>query len=109
MSEPHLGDSAQADDGSYNDGRNVYLVGLGYRTTEEEVREECNKYGRVESCQLVIDPKTRKMIVIMFVLRLEISRCYAFVLLEGREDADAVIRALNGAEALGGRLKASLV
>ena len=57
--EAYVHTDGRADDGIYNDGRNVYVVGLNPNTKGEELAELCNKYGVVETCQLVTDPKTR--------------------------------------------------
>lgn len=43
-----------------NDGRNVYFVGLNLATKEKELHELCSKYGQVDQCQLITDPRTRK-------------------------------------------------
>eukprot|EP00697_Spironema_sp_BW2_P007101 gnl/Spiro4/2130_TR1013_c0_g2_i1.p1 gnl/Spiro4/2130_TR1013_c0_g2~~gnl/Spiro4/2130_TR1013_c0_g2_i1.p1 ORF type:complete len:147 (-),score=12.24 gnl/Spiro4/2130_TR1013_c0_g2_i1:189-587(-) len=75
--------SPGSDSEAYNPGNNIYVSGLSVRTTEHELERCFAKYGHVEKCELVYDPKTRE------------SRGFAFVTMATRADAEDSIQGLN--------------
>ena len=59
------------------------IFGMSERTDERTLREECEKYGRLEKCVVVYDRDRR-------------SRGFAFVTFEDEQDATDARDALNG-------------
>lgn len=68
----------------------LYVGGLPYSTTEDELRDTFSKAGTVESAAIIIDRMTGR------------SRGFGFVEMATQEDADKAIEMWNGNE-LGGR------
>ncbi|XP_010526825.1 PREDICTED: serine/arginine-rich splicing factor SR45a [Tarenaya hassleriana] len=66
-----------------NPGNTLYVTGLSTRVTERDLEEHFSKEGKVSSCFLVVEPRTR------------VSRGFAFVTMETYEDADRCIKYLN--------------
>ncbi|KAL4186595.1 hypothetical protein AMTRI_Chr09g14900 [Amborella trichopoda] len=66
-----------------NPGNTLYVTGLSTRVTERDVEEHFSREGKVASCRLVVEPRTR------------ISRGFAFVTMDTLEDADRCIKYLN--------------
>ncbi|XP_038994767.1 serine/arginine-rich splicing factor SR45a-like isoform X1 [Hibiscus syriacus] len=66
-----------------NPGNTLYVTGLSQRVTEKDVEEHFSKEGKVASCFLVVEPRTR------------ISRGFAFITMDSVEDADRCIKYLN--------------
>jgi cold-inducible RNA-binding protein len=69
---------------------NIYVTNLTYTTTEEELSELFEPYGRVESVRIITDRATGR------------SRGFGFVEMPDATEAQAAIAGLNGAS-LGGR------
>ncbi|KAF8100404.1 hypothetical protein N665_0225s0021 [Sinapis alba] len=61
----------------------LYVTGLSTRVTESELETHFSKEGKVASCFLVVEPRTRA------------SRGFAFVTMDSYEDADRCIKYLN--------------
>lgn len=59
------------------------MTGLSTRVTEREIETHFSKEGKVASCFLVVEPRTRA------------SRGFAFVTMDSYEDADRCIKYLN--------------
>ncbi|PON49956.1 Splicing factor-like protein [Parasponia andersonii] len=68
---------------SLNPGNTLYVTGLSTRVTERDLEEHFSKEGKVASCFLVVEPRSR------------ISRGFAFVTMDSLEDADRCIKYLN--------------
>ncbi|KAL0702689.1 hypothetical protein Bca4012_058811 [Brassica carinata] len=66
-----------------NPGNTLYVTGLSTRVTERELETHFSKEGKVASCFLVVEPRTRA------------SRGFAFVTMDSYEDADRCIKYLN--------------
>lgn len=66
-----------------NPGNTLFVTGLSSRVTERDLQEHFSKEGKVSSVFLVVEPRTR------------ISRGFAFVTMDGVEDADRCIKYLN--------------
>ncbi|KAH9710757.1 RRM domain-containing protein [Citrus sinensis] len=66
-----------------NPGNTLYVTGLSTRVTERDLEKHFSKEGKVASCFLVVEPRTR------------ISRGFAFVTMDGVEDAERCIKYLN--------------
>jgi len=72
---------------------NIFVGSLSFRTTEEELQNEFEAFGEVDSVKIILDRETFK------------SRGFAFVTLPDREQAMAAIAGLNGKEINGFALK----
>lgn len=59
------------------------MTGLSQRVTERDLEEHFSKEGKVASCFLVVEPRTR------------ISRGFAFVTMDSVEDASRCVKYLN--------------
>jgi len=92
--EPPQGGNSDGSD--YNDGTNVFVVGLGQLTREKDLTEICSKYGKVTSCEIMVDPHT------------EVSRGFGFVRMNSKEEAAQLIAALNGSKIDGAPIRARL-
>ncbi|GAV78582.1 RRM_1 domain-containing protein [Cephalotus follicularis] len=66
-----------------NPGNTLYVTGLSTRVTERELEEHFAKEGKVASCFLVVEPRTR------------ISRGFAFVTMDNVDDANRCVKYLN--------------
>ncbi|BAT99931.1 Serine/arginine-rich splicing factor [Vigna angularis] len=66
-----------------NTGNTLYVTGLSSRVTERDLEEHFSKEGKVASCFLVVEPRTR------------ISRGFAFITMDNVEDANRCIKYLN--------------
>eukprot|EP01112_Ceratiomyxa_fruticulosa_P000286 TRINITY_DN1026_c0_g2_i3.p1 TRINITY_DN1026_c0_g2~~TRINITY_DN1026_c0_g2_i3.p1 ORF type:complete len:240 (+),score=28.46 TRINITY_DN1026_c0_g2_i3:626-1345(+) len=66
-----------------NKGASLYVANLSFRTTESTLRRLFSKYGKLESCKLVTDPRSRQ------------SREFAFIVYEEAQDAQDAIRYLH--------------
>ena len=64
----------------------MYVGNLSYETSEDDLRKAFEQYGTVESVNLVTDKYTSK------------SKGFAFVQMDSKEEAQAAISALNGAQ-----------
>lgn len=68
----------------------LYVGNLSFQTTDSDLRELFEQYGKVDSAQVVMDRETGR------------SRGFGFVEMPDRQEAQKAIDALNGQEA-GGR------
>ncbi|XP_043713699.1 serine/arginine-rich splicing factor SR45a [Telopea speciosissima] len=66
-----------------NPGNTLYVTGLSTRVTETDLEDHFSREGKVISCRLVVEPRTR------------ISRGFAFVTMATLEDAERCIKHLN--------------
>lgn len=66
-----------------NPGNTLYVTGLSTRVTERDLEKHFSKEGKVSSCFLVVEPRTR------------VSRGFAFVTMDNAEDANRCIKYLN--------------
>ncbi|XP_034889786.1 uncharacterized protein [Populus alba] len=66
-----------------NPGNTLYVTGLSTRVTERDLEEHFSKEGKVASCFLVVEPRTR------------ISRGFAFVTMDNVDDANRCVKYLN--------------
>ena len=71
-------------------GKNLYVGGLPYSVTDEQLQELFETHGAVESARVITDRYTGQ------------SRGFGFVEMEAEEAAQDAIEALNGSN-LGGR------
>ncbi|KAK8460520.1 hypothetical protein SEVIR_2G341800v4 [Setaria viridis] len=67
-------------------GKNLFIAGFSYATTERDLEKKFCKFGRVTSARVVRDKRTGD------------SRGFGFLSLEKDEDADAAIRACDETE-----------
>jgi len=70
--------------------KNIYVGGLPYSVTDQELQEAFAPHGTVESAKVITDKYTGD------------SRGFGFVEMSTQEEAEKAIEALNGTE-LGGR------
>ncbi|KAL0833412.1 hypothetical protein Bca101_085301 [Brassica carinata] len=66
-----------------NPGTTLYVTGLSTRVTDKDLEAHFSKEGKVASCFLVMEPRTRE------------SRGFAFVTMDSVKDADRCIKYLN--------------
>jgi len=64
----------------------LYVGNLSYRTTEADLRREFEKYGNVDSVDMIVDRETGR------------SKGFAFIEMSDNNQANEAIRALDGAE-----------
>ncbi len=64
--------------------RKLYVGGLSFNTTEDQVREEFAKFGAVESAAVIRDRYSDR------------SRGFGFVEMSSDSEADEAIKGLNG-------------
>nr|CCA16044.1 conserved hypothetical protein [Albugo laibachii Nc14]CCA26461.1 conserved hypothetical protein [Albugo laibachii Nc14] len=76
-----------------NPGNNLYVANLAHRVTDEELRQLFEKFGRLEKCEIIIDPISRE------------SRGFAFVTFEDVRDASDAVQELNGKDIQGRRMR----
>ena len=69
---------------------NIYVGNLSYQTADADLREVFEQYGSVTSARVIMDRETGR------------SKGFGFVEMDNAEEAEAAIRALDGAE-VGGR------
>ncbi|MBP1614449.1 RNA-binding protein [Bacteroides ihuae] len=65
---------------------NIYIGNLSYRVRESDLRQVMEEYGTVDSVKLIVDRDTKK------------SKGFAFVEMSDDNEANQVIKELNGAE-----------
>ncbi|KAG8087194.1 hypothetical protein GUJ93_ZPchr0010g8073 [Zizania palustris] len=75
--------SRSQDDDLRNPGNNLYVTGLSTRVTGEDLETFFSKEGKVHSCHVVLDPRTKE------------SRGFAFVTMDTVEDARRCIKNLH--------------
>ncbi|CAA7035701.1 unnamed protein product [Microthlaspi erraticum] len=66
-----------------NPGTTLYVTGLSTRVTDKDLEAHFSKEGKVASCFLVMEPRTR------------VSRGFAFVTMDTLKDAERCIKYLN--------------
>jgi len=69
---------------------NIYVGNLAYTTTDEDLRQQFETYGRVDTARVVMDKMTSR------------SKGFGFVEMANQAEAQAAIGGLNGQD-LGGR------
>ena len=69
---------------------NIYVGNLSYSTTDEDLRETFEAFGKVDSARVIIDKMTSR------------SKGFGFVEMGNSSEAQAAISGLNGKD-LGGR------
>jgi RNA recognition motif-containing protein len=71
---------------------NLYVGGLAYRTTDDQLRQAFEEYGQVSSCTIIKDKMTGQ------------SKGFAFVEMPEDAEARSAIEHLNGQELHGRKL-----
>ncbi|KAK6939013.1 RNA recognition motif domain [Dillenia turbinata] len=66
-----------------NPGNTLFVTGLSSRVTQRDLEDHFSKEGKVASCFLVVEPRTR------------VSRGFAFITMDTLEDAERCIKYLN--------------
>eukprot|EP00741_Cyanophora_paradoxa_P011005 tig00020553_g10637.t1 len=75
-----------------NEGNNLYVSNMSFKTTEQELIDMFNRHGRVRDCKLVMVPRTTE------------SRGFGFVTMSSHDEAEECIRKLNGLEVDGRKI-----
>ncbi|NLA23475.1 MAG: RNA-binding protein [Bacteroidales bacterium] len=71
---------------------NIYVAGIPFKASEEELKELFEEYGEVVSAKIIYDKFTRK------------SRGFGFVEMSNDDDAQRAIEALNNYSFMGKNL-----
>ncbi|KAE9466322.1 hypothetical protein C3L33_01744, partial [Rhododendron williamsianum] len=66
-----------------NPGNTLYVTGLSTRVTERDLEDHFSKEGKIASCFLVVEPRTRA------------SRGFAFISMDTPDDAERCIKRLH--------------
>ena len=74
----------------------LYVGGLAYSVTDQELVELCSQHGSVESASVVKDRDTNN------------SRGFGFVEMSTQEEAEKTIKALDGTDLQGRTLKVNI-
>uniref|UniRef100_K3W7V0 RRM domain-containing protein n=1 Tax=Globisporangium ultimum (strain ATCC 200006 / CBS 805.95 / DAOM BR144) TaxID=431595 RepID=K3W7V0_GLOUD len=85
--------AADVDPEAANPGNNLYVANLAHRITQTDLEEIFSKFGRLDKCEVILDPVTRD------------SRGFAFVTFEDVRDANDAVNELNGKEIQGRRIR----
>ena len=72
---------------------NIYAGNLSYQTTEQNLREAFEAFGKVSSASVISDRETGQ------------SKGFGFVEMPNNSEADAAIKALNGRDMNGRAIK----
>jgi RNA recognition motif-containing protein len=72
-----------------NMGQNIYVGGLSYSITEEQLQELFAAYGTVDAVRVITDRATGQ------------SRGFGFVEMHSQDEAQQAIKALNGTQLAG--------
>ncbi|TYZ57409.1 hypothetical protein PybrP1_011517 [[Pythium] brassicae (nom. inval.)] len=76
-----------------NPGNNLYIANLPHSLVEADLEELFSKFGRLEKCEVILDPATRE------------SRGFGFVTFDDVRDASDAVNELNGKEIQGRRIR----
>lgn len=71
----------------------LLIRNLDHSTTEDEIREMFESYGKVQSCNLVLDKETQR------------SKGFGFVEMPKAGDAKAAMKSLNGEDVAGKKIR----
>lgn len=71
----------------------IYVGNLSYRTTEADLKEAFERFGKVDKAQIIMDRVTNR------------SRGFAFVEMPDDTEANAAIEAMNGKDFQGRELR----
>jgi len=71
----------------------IYVGNLSYRTTEADLQEAFERFGKVDKVQIIMDRVTNR------------SRGFAFVEMPDEAEANAAIEAMNGKDCQGRDLR----
>ncbi|KAG7391824.1 hypothetical protein PHYPSEUDO_003444 [Phytophthora pseudosyringae] len=76
-----------------NPGNNVYVANLATRVGEQDLQDLFAKFGRVDKCEVIVDPVTRE------------SRGFGFVTFEDIRDAEDAVKELNNQDVQGRKIR----
>ncbi|ETI44015.1 hypothetical protein, variant 1 [Phytophthora nicotianae CJ01A1] len=76
-----------------NPGNNLYVANLATRVGEQDLQEIFSKFGRVDKCEVIVDPVTKE------------SRGFGFVTFEDVRDAEDAVKELNNQEVQGRKIR----
>jgi cold-inducible RNA-binding protein len=65
---------------------NLFVAGLPFSVSDQELKEIFEEYGEVSSAKVILDRETGK------------SRGFGFVDMPGKEDSEKALKALDGAD-----------
>ena len=75
---------------------NIFVGGLPYATTEEDLKEMFEKFGEVSTVQIIMDRQTNQ------------SKGFGFVEMPNEEDGQKAIKELNGSDVGGRKISVSV-
>ncbi len=75
---------------------NIYVGNLSWETSEFDVQNLFDEFGKVNSVKIILDRETSR------------SKGFGFVEMSDNEEASKAISALNGKEVLGRNLKVNI-
>ncbi|KAE9039010.1 hypothetical protein PR003_g392 [Phytophthora rubi] len=76
-----------------NPGNNLYVANLATRVSERDLQELFAKFGRVDKCEVIVDPVTRE------------SRGFGFVTFEDVRDAEDAVKEMNNQDVQGRKIR----
>ncbi|EEY68033.1 uncharacterized protein PITG_18104 [Phytophthora infestans T30-4] len=76
-----------------NPGNNLYVANLATRVGQQDLQDLFSKFGRVEKCEVIVDPVTKE------------SRGFGFVTFEDVRDAEDAVKELNNQEVQGRKMR----
>ncbi|RAW43395.1 hypothetical protein PC110_g369 [Phytophthora cactorum] len=76
-----------------NPGNNLYVANLATRVGQQDLQELFSKFGRVDKCEVIVDPVTKE------------SRGFGFVTFEDVRDAEDAVKELNNQEVQGRKIR----
>ena len=75
--------------------KKLYFGGLSYSTTDDSLKASCSAFGTVTSAKVIMDRETGR------------SRGFGFVEMSNDDEADAVVKGLDGKEVDGRAVRVS--
>ncbi|TDH65139.1 hypothetical protein CCR75_007158 [Bremia lactucae] len=85
-----------------NPGNNLYVANLSARTGQQELEELFSKFGRVEKCEVIVDPVTRESRSEGYGFTF---RGFGFVTYEDVRDAEDAVKELNNQDIQGRKIR----
>lgn len=91
--EPSRREVRRASTGGSGDCVEIYVGNLSYETSEDQLRKEFERFGKVKSSRIISNRFSRK------------SKGFGFIEMPNRPEAEAAIRAMHDKEVQGRKLR----
>ncbi|KAF1778206.1 Nucleotide-binding alpha-beta plait domain [Phytophthora cactorum] len=97
-----------------NPGNNLYVANLATRVGQQDLQELFSKFGRVDKCEVIVDPVTKESrwgLTVTFdterrmLMLLLNGRGFGFVTFEDVRDAEDAVKELNNQEVQGRKIR----